>query len=84
MHIAVSIVSSPVSSPLQIGALPDHSPLNKQERVSLPTRKKPGLQEYVAVEPGEVPVRLTWPYCGSGRGSQSMAVRVCVCVYVCV
>jgi len=58
---------------LQDGSSPDHSPLMRQTLLLIPWSWNPLSQIYVAREPGEVPVRNTWPLDGSGSESHPLA-----------
>ena len=53
-----------VASPSHVGSVPDQNPFAWQILRSTPLRLKPGLQEYVAVAPIDVPVIVTCPFGG--------------------
>ena len=57
---------------LQTGAFPLHSPVLWQTRAVCPTRRKPLLQLYVALEFTVVLVKDTSPLVGSDKRPQSM------------
>ena len=52
---------------MQMGSEPDHCPEFRQIRVSFPLILCLSLQEYTALDPGDVPVTFNVPCSGSVR-----------------
>ena len=64
-----------VHSPVQIGVLPDQTPLSEHVLVSSPTSIWPVSQEYVAIELYVVLVHTTTPSPGLTRHLQSITKK---------
>lgn len=64
---------------VQVGSLPDHSPLAPQMRVLLPIKEKPSSQEYVATSSTLLPGNITAPFSGGNSGGHAGTVGVNNC-----
>ena len=74
MHIQLHIL------PVQVGSLPDQSPVSKQVRDAYPDRVYPVLQEQLATDLYVVVDTETTPFAGSlsAPGPQSIAIEMCM------
>ena len=61
---------------MQVGSIPDQTPVGKQVRCEFPSSTKPVLHVYVAVEPNVIPVTVTWPFSGLLSAGHSTAANM--------